>query len=129
VVFGTREVSIMYKYLVHYTGDSLQVASIDPSGSLRPDSAFAFQYAGGVDLEALACILDKLKELRECTTGYPAEATFAQGMFMIHKFCGGTCSITINHSRVVFCGSIDRLNGLSKALRKANKLDEVIYEA
>jgi hypothetical protein len=76
------------KYLVHYTGSSLQVASIDTTGSLRPESAFAFQYSGSVDLLQFALILDELKALRDSTESYYSEAEFTEGRFMFHKFEG-----------------------------------------
>lgn len=113
----------MIKWLVAITGSSIQVASLDTSGVHQLESAFAFQLVDSPPVELWVKALVKLKELRELN--YYVEHDFLLGKVRIHKFSGHTCSIIVNECRVVYSGSIDRLNGLSKAIEKEiGKLDK-----
>jgi hypothetical protein len=111
----------MNKWLVEYTGGSLQVAGVTSGGSLQIESAFGFQIAGITDPEEIACAIEKIQAMRQDSDcGYWNEITIkTTGSVYIHKLQGCTCSIVVNNCRVVYHGLIDRLDGLPRALRKA----------
>lgn len=111
----------MNKWLVEYTGGSLQVAGVTSGSSLGNESAFGFQIAGITDPEEIACAIEKIQEMRQGNdNGYWNETTIkTRGSVYVHKLSGCTCSIVVNNCRVVYHGMIDRLDGLPKALRKA----------
>lgn len=111
----------MNKWLVEYTGGSLQVAGVTSGGALQMESAIGFQVAGITDPKEIACAIEKIKAMRDDNdNGYWKEITIrTRGDIYIHKLSGCTCSIIVNNCRVVYHGLIDRLNGLPKALRKA----------
>ena len=110
----------MNKWLVEYTGGSLQVAGVTSGHSLGYESAFAFQVSDTVNLEELAQAIETVQEMRaNPDNGYWQECSIKVGSIYLHKLAGCTCSITLNNYRVLYAGLIDRLNGLPKALRKA----------
>lgn len=112
----------MNKWLVEYTGGTLQVAGVTTGGNLEENSAIGFQVCGITDPEEIACAIESIQGLRQDSEGYGYwnDSTIkTRGDIAIHKFSGSACSIIINNCRVVYHGSIDRLDGLPKALRKA----------
>lgn len=117
----------MNKWLVEYTHGSLQVAGVTSGHTLGYESAFAFQVSDTVNLEELAQAIEKIQEMRaNHENGYWQECFIKVGENLyVNKLKGCMCSITINNYRVLYAGLIDRLNGLPKALRKAQeKLDK-----
>lgn len=113
----------MNKWLVEYTYGSLQVAGVTSGHSVGYESAFAFQVCECVELEELALAIEKIQEMRsDVGNGYWETITIKiKGDIYVHKLSGCMCSIIINNYRVLYRGLIDRLNGLPKALRKAQE--------
>ena len=110
----------MNKWLVDYTGGSLQVAGVTTGGNLADCSAIGFQVCGITDPEEIACAIENIQAMRNENEGYWNTCTIrTRGNITIYKFSGSNCSIIVNNSRVVYHGAIGRLNGLPKALRKA----------
>lgn len=121
----------MNKWLVEYTGGSLQVAGVCSYRPLTIDSAFAFQVTCSVNIEELACAIEKIQAMREDHEQYWKTCQIeTTGGIIVNKVSTTSCSITVNNYRVLFAGDICRLHGLPKALRKAEmKLNKgVKYE-
>ena len=112
----------MNKWLVEYTGGSLQVAGIQVGHSLGSESSFAFQVSCCTDPEEIACAVEHIQSMRECNIQYWNSCSLeTRGGITIHKMQGDVCSIIVNNCRVLYQGSITRLKGLPKALRSAEK--------
>ncbi len=110
------------KFLVSVKG-GLQVASVSDNIGCNDNAAFSFQVIN-IDAERFAFTLDSLIESRDNEETYFNSYTIDVGDIQVYKFSGFTCSIIANHCRVLYHGSIDRLRGLPKAIRKEiNKQD------
>jgi hypothetical protein len=110
----------MNKWLVEYTGGSLQVAGVCLYRPLTIDSAFAFQVTCSVNLEEIACAIEKIQVMCKDRDQYWKTCQIeTTGGIIVNKVTTTSCSITVNNYRVLFAGDIRRLNGLPRALRKA----------
>jgi hypothetical protein len=95
----------------------LFVASIQ-KGSVTANSALSFQIVNA-DCLAIANAIDKVKRMRDSPEEYLNTVNINCGNVDLYKFSGPTCSIVVNHCRVVYHGDIDRLNGLPDKIRKS----------
>lgn len=114
----------MYKFLVNVETNSLAVASLYTSGNYGYNHAFSFQLTNFSNYVDLCKALDNMKKMRESSEDYYSKKQYECGSIIVYNNGCDACAIISNNNRVLYSGTISRLDGLSKEIRNALALQK-----